>query len=59
MTAAQTNLDLYLNASECAEKMGYSRRHFVDRISKKPGFPKKIGRKWYWPDIARFMAEKG
>ena len=53
-----SDLKNWKTAEECAELMGYSARHFKERISKEPGFPKRIGKKWYWPDIVRFEAKK-
>lgn len=47
-----------LSPKETAAKLGYSYVYFRDRISKKKGFPKKVGRNYYWPDVVRWSQEK-
>lgn len=50
------NVEL-LTGEEIAEKLGYAYTYFRDRVSKKKGFPKKIGRKYDWLQVARFMQQ--
>lgn len=45
----------YVDAAECAKRMGYSRKYFVDFVSKWPKFPRPVGKNWYWPDVHNYM----
>lgn len=46
-----------ITGQKCAEKLGYSYSYFRDTISKRPGFPPKIGKKFDWLQVARFMQQ--
>lgn len=47
-----------LTPEECADRLGYKPRYFKEKLSKKKGFPKIIGRRYYWPDVFRYFHEK-
>ena len=48
-----------LDAGQAAALLGVGRRHFVDRLSKRPGFPKpstntsQKTRKWRYADLLK------
>ena len=55
------------NADQCAEYLGISRRHYVDRVSKTWGFPAAIKLptdggsrghdRWYASDVQNWVAQ--
>lgn len=48
----------YISPKECAERMGYSATYFNVKVRYWAGFPRPIGRNYYWPDIHKYMQNK-
>lgn len=51
--------DVLMTTEEIAQELGWSERHFAERISKIPGFPKMNGKIWHYGDVIDWMRENG
>ncbi|NIB38486.1 hypothetical protein HBA55_02760 [Pseudomaricurvus alkylphenolicus] len=52
--------DVIWNADDCAEYLRVKRRQFIDRISKKPGFPMPLncGCKWLKSEVIAWVKKR-
>lgn len=48
------------SADQCSQYLGYSRHHFMNRVSKRPDFPKtaKAGRRWVRNEVIAWATRK-
>ncbi|MBU0538887.1 MAG: hypothetical protein KKF24_13400 [Gammaproteobacteria bacterium] len=54
--AKQSNPDRLINKEEGGELFAVSPRHFLERITCRPGFPKSVERgRWRYGDVIKYM----
>ena len=48
------------NADQCSQYLGFSRHYFMNKVSKRPDFPKtaKAGRRWVRNEVIAWATRK-
>ena len=49
----------YLDAAQVGELLGYAERTVVDKLSKRPGFPHRYGRRWKKSEVLKWAEKLG
>lgn len=46
----------FLDAAQVASLLGFAERTIAEKISKRPGFPQKYGRRWKKAEVVKWAA---